>query len=171
MTGANFPEAEMPAEKVQIRKAQPADAEAVAATLHQAFLEFKALYTDAGFAATTLTPEQVVTRMKEGPVWIAQREDAVWGTVAAVLKGDSLYMRGMAVVPAARGSGVGRRLIEEVEHFAAAQSCRRVFLSTTPFLHSAISLYERFGYRRTDEGPAHLFGTPLFTMEKVLSQQ
>ncbi len=41
-----------------------------------------------------------------------------------------------------------------------------MFLSTTPFLHSAIRLYERFGYRRTDDGMNDLFGTPLFTMEK-----
>jgi ribosomal protein S18 acetylase RimI-like enzyme len=43
-----------------------------------------------------------------------------------------------------------------------------MFLSTTPFLIGAISLYERAGFRRTGEGPHDLFGTPLFSMEKVL---
>jgi short-subunit dehydrogenase len=40
-------------------------------------------------------------------------------------------------------------------------------LSTTP-LTRAISLYEQYGFRRSDEGPNNLFGTPLFTMVKVL---
>jgi len=49
------------------------------------------------------------------------------------------------------------------------RGCKRLYLSTTPFLHSAIRLYERCGFRRTDEGPHDLFGTPLFTMEKGVS--
>ncbi len=32
----------------------------------------------------------------------------------------------------------------------------------------AIALYERYGFRRTDDGPSALFGTPLFTMVKTL---
>ena len=37
---------------------------------------------------------------------------------------------------------------------------------TTPFLSSAIRLYEGFGFRRTNDGPQELLGTPLFTMKK-----
>jgi ribosomal protein S18 acetylase RimI-like enzyme len=44
-----------------------------------------------------------------------------------------------------------------------------MLLSTAPFLDRAIRLYERFGFRRTNEGPHDLFGTPLFSMEKVIS--
>ena len=45
-----------------------------------------------------------------------------------------------------------------------------MFLSTTPFLESAIRLYEKFGFQRTSDGPLDLFGTPLFTMQKSLSR-
>jgi hypothetical protein len=41
-------------------------------------------------------------------------------------------------------------------------------LSTTPFLNSAIRLYENFGFRRNEAEPHDLFGTPMFTMEKIL---
>ena len=75
-------------------------------------MEFKALYTDGGFAATTPDAEQVLTRMQEGPVWVALREGVVLGTVAAVVKGESVYIRGMAVLPSARGSGVGAALLQ-----------------------------------------------------------
>jgi len=36
-------------------------------------------------------------------------------------------------------------------------------------LSRAIRVYESFGFRRTEDGPQDLFGTPLFTMEKALS--
>jgi GNAT superfamily N-acetyltransferase len=108
--------------------------------------------------------------MREGPVWLAFREARVLGTVAAVIKGRSAYMRGMAVLPAARGLRVGSRLLEQVEEWAARERGSRVFLSTTPFLTEAIRLYDRFGFRRTEDGAHDLFGTPLFTMEKNLSR-
>ncbi len=104
--------------------------------------------------------------MVEGPVWVAMRGSTALGTVAAVVKGSRLYMRGMAVLPAARGLGVAARLLAQVEQRACSQGCRSVFLSTTPFLSGAIRLYERSGFRRTDEGPHELGGTPLLTMEK-----
>ena len=160
----------MPAMQIEIRIAQPEDATTIAAVLFESFIEFKALYTDGGFAATTPGAEQVLTRMREGPVWIALHDSAVLGTVAAVAKGESVYIRGMAVSPSARGSGAGSALLKHLEGWAASQGFRRLFLSTTPFLDSAIRLYEGSGYRRTDEGPHDLFGTALFTMEKHIAQ-
>jgi N-acetylglutamate synthase-like GNAT family acetyltransferase len=90
------------------------------------------------------------------------------GTASAISKNDSLYIRGMAVTPNARGKDIGRLLLSYIENFAKANSVPRLFLSTTPFLDRAIRLYENFGFHRTDEGPHDLFGTPLFTMEKIL---
>jgi putative acetyltransferase len=107
--------------------------------------------------------------MNEGPIWVVMSEDLVVGTVSVVPRGDSLYIRGMAVLPHARGQNVGELLLQHVEDFAHGQGFRRLFLSTTPFLSRAIRLYERMGFRRIDEGPHDLFGTPLFTMEKELS--
>ena len=77
----------------------------------------------------------------------------------------------MAVLPAARGQRTGELLLTDVEQFAATQNFQRLLLSTTPFLDRAIRLYERFGFRRTDEEPHELFGTPLFTMEKAMSEK
>jgi GNAT superfamily N-acetyltransferase len=59
-------------------------------------------------------------------------------------------------------------LLQHVEDWATSQGCSRLFFSTTPFLSAAIRLYEKFGFRRTGEGPHELAGTPLFTMEKKL---
>jgi GNAT superfamily N-acetyltransferase len=153
---------------LEIRLAGAGDAEAISAVLYESFVEYKALYTDGGFAATALGVEQVLVRVREGPVWVGLRDGAVLGTVAAVASGEEAYVRGMAVLPAARGSGAGSALLRAVESWAFEQGCRRLFLSTTPFLGSAIRLYEGFGFRRMAEEPRDLFGTPLFTMEKMV---
>jgi GNAT superfamily N-acetyltransferase len=157
--------------EIQIRRAGAEDAGVIATVLYESFVEYQALYTREGFAATTLNAEQVLLRMGEGPVWIALHEAEVLGTVAAVMTQESVHMRGMAVLPSGRGLRVGARLLQQVEHWAYETGCGRVFLSTTPFLSAAIRLYEGFGFRRTQEGLRDWFGTPLFTMEKVVSQK
>ena len=156
------------AQVIEIRLALADDAPAIATVLHESFVEYKASYTDRGFNATTPTSDQLLNRMKEGPMWVALQAEAIVGTVAAVNQGEALYIRGMAVLPAARGQKVGELLLRQVESYAAAQGCNSLVLSTTPFLARAIRLYEHFGYRRNSEGPHDLFGTPLFTMSKTL---
>ena len=159
-------EGAQPGAEVIIRRAVPEDAAAVASVLYESFAEYEPSYTPEGFAATVSDPEQVRGRIEREPVWVAVKDGKIVGTVGAVPKGDALYVRSMAVVPAARGGAVGRRLMEQVEEFAAGQGFGRMFLSTTPFLTRAIRLYERAGFRRSPEGPHELFGTPLFTMVK-----
>jgi ribosomal protein S18 acetylase RimI-like enzyme len=156
--------------QLEIRVAQPDDAAAIAVVLYESFVEYKALYTNEGFAATTPRKEQIEARMGEGPVWVASWNGVMVGTVSAVAAGGSVYIRGMAVLPAARGSGAGSALLKQVESWAASGGTTRIFLSTTPFLESAIHLYEKFGFQRTKDGPFDLFGTPLITMEKSLSR-
>jgi GNAT superfamily N-acetyltransferase len=154
--------------RVHIRAATIADAPQVASLLLASFVEYRDLYTPDGFAATTPTSEEVLARMDEGPVWVALLGGSLAGTVAAVDRGEDLYVRGMAVLPPARGRQIGELLLREIEEYARARGYRRLTLSTTPFLHRAIRLYERFGFRRSDEGARDLFGTPLFSMVKSL---
>lgn len=154
---------------LQIRSAVSDDAPSISSVLYDSFVEYKSSYTPEGFAVTTPTSDQIQSRMSEGPVWVVIRDQAIVGTASAVSQGESLYVRGMAVLPNARGQKIGELLLAHIESFASASGFTRLFLSTTPFLSSAIRLYERFGFRRIDEGPHDLFGTPLFTMEKFLN--
>ena len=152
----------------QVRLAVPEDAQAIASVLYEAFVEYKASYTPEGFAATTPTAQQLQGRLNEGPVWVVLLDRFIVGTVSVVSKGESLYIRGMAVLPQARGHKIGELLLTHIENFASARGFQRLFLSTTPFLSNAIRLYERFGFQRNGEAPHDLFGTPIFTMEKTL---
>jgi ribosomal protein S18 acetylase RimI-like enzyme len=153
---------------VLIRLAVWEDASSIASVLHESFIEYKPLYTEEGFAATTPKTAQIRNRIEEGPVWVVSDNDAIVGTVSVVQKEDSLYIRGMAIVPAARGRRIGELLLRQVEDFAVERSFKRLLLSTTPFLERAIQLYEDYGFKRSSGGPDNLFGTPLFTMEKIL---
>lgn len=152
-----------------IRSATPEDIPAVASALLAAFAEYEPIYTPGGFAATTPTSDQIRNRFDDGPVWVALVDGAVVGTVAAVLRDEAtLYVRSMAVLPAARGRNIGGLLLGRVTTFALEHGCNRLLLSTTPFLARAIRLYEREGFQRVEDGPHDLFGTPLFAMTKTL---
>lgn len=157
------------ASEIQLRRAAADDAAWVASVLHQAFAEYEPLYSKQGYAATTPGVREIAARMSQGPVWVATYREKIVGTGSVVPKPEGIYIRGMAVIPSARGLGIGRRLLDEIQRFAIAQGCARLLLSTTPFLSTAIRLYEAFGFRRINDGPHDLFGTPLFTMEKTVA--
>ena len=153
----------------RIRRAVAGDAREIASVLFESFRQFRPLYTPQGFAATAISPEEVMIRLREGPVWVALADDSICGTVAAVSQSAGLYVRGMAVLPRVRGRGAGEALLKQVETFAREQGHQTMLLSTTPFLDSAIRLYERSGFHRVAGGATDLSGTPLFTMEKKLA--
>jgi N-acetylglutamate synthase-like GNAT family acetyltransferase len=134
-------------------------------------LEYEASYTREAFAATVSTGPELEHRLVEGPVWIAVENDTVVGTVSVVPFGEALLIRSLAVLPSNRGQGIGEQLLHHVEKYAYEKGYKRLFLSTTPFLTSAIRLYERFGFQRSKEGPSDRFGTPIFTMTKQLKSK
>ena len=153
---------------IQVRMATLNDTSSIATILVESFAEYKSLYTPEAFAATTLTSEQIASRLNEGPCWIAVRDREIVGTVSAVPKAEAIYIRSMAVTPKARGGRIGQLLLSCIEDFAAARGCKHLFLSTTPFLIPAIRLYEHCGFRQNKQELDDLFGTPLITMVKDL---
>lgn len=153
---------------IQVRMAVPEDCAQVASVLAESFVEYESFYTPEAYTATAPTLDKIQSRLNEGPTWIALRNGAMVGTVSAVPEGEILYVRSMAVLPAARGLGIGEILLIHIESYASAHGYKRLTLSTTPFFSHAIHLYENFGFRRSNEGPQDLFGTPLFMMSKTL---
>jgi ribosomal protein S18 acetylase RimI-like enzyme len=153
---------------VIVRRATVDDAPAIASVFRGAFAPYEQLYTADAFAATVPDADMISARLDEGPVWVALDGEVIVGTVGAVLKDGGAYVRSMAILPDARGHGLGAQLLGQAERLARQHGLSRLFLSTTPFLTEAIRLYERQGFRRTPGGPQTLCGTPLFTMEKPL---
>jgi GNAT superfamily N-acetyltransferase len=72
------------------------------------------------------------------------------------LRGPVAEVKSMYVAPAARGRGLGRRLLERLESIAAVHGCRAVRLDTANHMAAAIALYRSLGYREIpayNEGP------------------
>lgn len=159
----------VPSARLKIRRATTADAQAISGVLAQSFAEYEEKYTPAAFRATTPSPAGVLARLGEGPCWVGELDSEVVATAAATVTPAGCYVRGMGVVTQARRVRAGWGLLDTIEQFAREREAARLYLSTTPFLQGAVRLYHRYGFRRIEEGPTDLLGTPLYSMQKVLS--
>ena len=70
------------------------------------------------------------------------------GCGAIVLGPDFGELKRMFISPAARGQGLAKRLLTELETEAAARGCARVTLESGPYQAEALALYARCGYAR-----------------------
>jgi DNA-binding MarR family transcriptional regulator/GNAT superfamily N-acetyltransferase len=116
---------------------------------------------DAGFdPATSLAPGATVFRPPGGLFLVATRGDEPIGCGALKFKGRRPpEIKRMWVASSARGLGVGRRLLQELEAAAIAHGSRFVRLETNRTLSEAINLYRSAGYAEVeafnDEPYAH----------------
>ncbi len=91
---------------------------------------------------------------KGGEVLFALIGSQVVGTGALVQHtGGLLELCKMAVVPAMRGRGIGRRLAEAIIARAQATGSTWLYLQTSPRLEEALRLYRRLGFRRVRKNP------------------
>jgi ribosomal protein S18 acetylase RimI-like enzyme len=136
-----------------------------------AFEDYRGSYTSAAFLDTVLTPETVHRRLVEMFVFVAidekEEEDQVAGTIAcAVVGNDEGHIRGMAVLPCWRGTGLATQLLRTAESYLRESGCTRVSLDTTAPLLRAIHFYERNGFRPSGK-VTDFFGMPLFQYVKA----
>ena len=105
--------------------------------------------------------------------WIAELNGEPVGSVFLVKHTEEIAkLRLLLVEPAARGLGIGRRLVEECVQFAGDCSYRKITLWTQSILSAARKTYERAGFRLVKSEPNHAFGAELVaeTWELELSQ-
>ncbi|KDN17887.1 bifunctional helix-turn-helix transcriptional regulator/GNAT family N-acetyltransferase [Amycolatopsis rifamycinica] len=99
----------------------------------------------ADFAETPDDPRQAF--------WIAELDGERVGSIACTRSqdADTAKLRLLLLEPAARGHGVGKRLVTECVSFARAHGYRAMELSTVSILDAARSLYRAAGFELVTE--------------------
>jgi putative acetyltransferase len=142
-----------PAESFRLRPVTARDVPDVVALVTEVLAEFglafgKGSETDDAVHSLPQSYEAV-----GGAFWVAEREGHLLGTcgIGPIAPGESTFeLRKMYLRPAARGAGVGRRLLEAAIAFAREHGAKRVVLDTTHEMTDAIRFYERAGFVRDD---------------------
>jgi GNAT superfamily N-acetyltransferase len=94
-----------------------------------------------------------------GRLWIAEKDDRTVGSIAMVdAEPGTGQLRWFLVVPEARGTGLGKRLLDEALAYARERGFRRLYLWSFADLDSALRLYERAGFRVTERKTHFIWG-------------
>jgi DNA-binding MarR family transcriptional regulator/GNAT superfamily N-acetyltransferase len=94
--------------------------------------------------------------------WIAEAGGEPLGCVFLVKKSKAVaQLRLLLVEPAARGRGLGARLVEECVAFARSRGYRKLVLWTQSDLYAARSIYRAKGFKLVKKEPHASFGRRL----------
>ena len=94
--------------------------------------------------------------------WIAEVDGQRAGCVLCVAADkETAELHTLLTLPAARGLGIGSRLVHTCLDFARAAGYARMVLWTNSVLVAAIRIYLASGFRLTGEEPHHSFGADL----------
>ncbi len=85
-----------------------------------------------------------------GEFWVIERSGQIVGTGGyhPISRGQkAVEIRKMYLLPQARGQGLGRFLLTQLEQAAAAKGFQEAWIETATCLSAAVKLYEQNGYQ------------------------
>jgi DNA-binding MarR family transcriptional regulator/N-acetylglutamate synthase-like GNAT family acetyltransferase len=94
--------------------------------------------------------------------WIAEMDGEIVGSVFVVQSSETVAkLRLLLVEPAARGLGLGTRLVEECVRFARRSGYQKLMLWTNSVLVEARHIYQKVGFTLVDREAHHSYGHDL----------
>ena len=104
--------------EVTVRPATARDAESISRMLLETFSVYRNNYAPDAASILTPTAEQIEVRLEEGPIWVAEIEGQIVGSVSLRTESAGLCIKCAAVRKEARGRGVWLKLLGAVNEFA-----------------------------------------------------
>ena len=99
-------------------------------------------------------------------IWVVEYAGSVAGCIAIVRSGEGVaQLRWFLLTPETRGKGLGKYLMKEAIDYSRKTGYKRVILWTFSELETALALYRRWGFKKTEEKTHHIWGRDL-TEEK-----
>ncbi len=105
-------------------------------------------------------PAEIKKKLQRDPdlFLVAESQGKIVGAVLGGFDGRRGLVYHLAVAPACRRSGLGKRLMEELECRLRQKGCIRIYLLVTRDNNAAMQFYEDAGWERMD---LHLYGKDL----------
>jgi ribosomal protein S18 acetylase RimI-like enzyme len=129
-----------------IRRAEAADAPVVHAILRTAFEEYAATTGQTQLEALRETVADVERQIVTKPVYVAEIDGSIAGTVRLEITGTEAYLSRFAVAHEARNLGIGKSLMNVVDKYLAANGVTCVRLHPASRHLALVRFYNSRGF-------------------------
>lgn len=140
---------------MQIRPIEPGDNEALAKVIREALTEFGANKPGTVFFDPTTDALYELFQTPGSYYFVASVDNQVLGGCGIFptenLPDGTCELVKLYVAKEARGTGLGKQLMEKSMHWAKENGYNQVYLESMPELSKAVSIYEKVGFKSLDQ--------------------
>jgi ribosomal protein S18 acetylase RimI-like enzyme len=134
---------------LELRRAGPADAEAIAALTREAYAKWVPVI---GRAPKPMTADYDLA-VRAHLIDLLTADGALAGLVECIRQPDHLLIENLAVSPSHQGRGYGRTMLLHAEDLARKLGLAEVRLYTNKLFAENVAFYAKHGYRLDGETP------------------
>ncbi|MEO1760894.1 MAG: GNAT family N-acetyltransferase [Cyanobacteria bacterium J06629_18] len=132
-----------------IRQWKPSDRNFAAEVIHSVLSEYGLGWEPNGADRDVLEVENFYLE-QGGEFWVIEYQGEVVGTSAyyPIERGENaVEVRKMYLLPKARGFGLGKYLLQQLEATISCHGFKQIWIETASVLNEAVKLYESSGYK------------------------